>query len=72
MARNLNILTQITKMANFGLIQLGNLYLGYVLPLCKISRNMDITNILKFLAIFANNFYYFASKIANFGSIQLG
>ena len=35
------------------------------------STNMDNTNIFPFLAIFSQNFDYFAPKIAIFGPIQL-
>ena len=37
----------------------------------NISTNMDTTNILQFLSIFAHNFYYFSPKKSNFGPFQL-
>ena len=32
---------------------------------------MDTANGFQFLSIFAHNFYYFSSKMSNFGPIQL-
>ena len=32
---------------------------------------MDTANSFQFLSIFAHNFYYFSSKMSNFGPIQL-
>ena len=37
----------------------------------NISTNMENTNILQFLSIFAHNFYYFPPKKSNFRPIQL-
>ena len=37
----------------------------------NISTNMDTTNIFHFLAIFAQDFYYFSPKKSNFGPLQL-
>ena len=62
-----------------GLIQLGIIEYIFILHInyqcakfyANISRNVNITDIFPFLAIFSRNFFYLPPKMTIFGPVQL-